>query len=260
MTAPQGDGHLRASHIDREHAVSMLKAAFVQGRLTKDEFDSRVGQALSARTYAELDVLAADLPVRLIDAAPPRRAAHGPTRPQRRADRTGVRWPAAAAAAGLWAGILSAALQAPTFTATADLAPSPLYSPATQVVMASSTPVMAGALHRLDQGGSVRGLSSRVQVKILPSRVLSISVQGDTAAQAVRTANAVADSYVAYVSSITPAESGSTVVLNLASSRAEQPRSTRLLDSGGLGALLGALIGALGALAFRRRGRRFGTR
>jgi len=256
MTAPQGDGHLRASHIDREHAVSMLKAAFVQGRLTKDEFDSRVGQALSARTYAELDVLAADLPVRLIDAAPPRRAAHGPTRPQRRADRTGVRWPAAAAAAGLWAGILSAALQAPTFTATADLAPSPLYSPATQVVMASSTPVMAGALHRLDQDGSVQGLASRVQVKSLASRVLSISVQGDTAAQAVLTANAVADSYLHYVRSINP--TWASVVLN-PPSPVEQPRSTRLFVSGGLGALFGALIGAFGVRAFRRRGRRFGT-
>ena len=59
MTAPRGDGmsadpggcgHLRASHIDREHTVGMLRAAFVQGRLTKDEFDSRVGQALTART------------------------------------------------------------------------------------------------------------------------------------------------------------------------------------------------------------------
>src|SRR5689334_22777060 len=68
MTAPRGDGmsagpagcgHLRASHLDREHAVGMLKAAFVHGRLTKDEFDSRVGQALTARTYAELAALAA---------------------------------------------------------------------------------------------------------------------------------------------------------------------------------------------------------
>ena len=32
----------------------MLKAAFVQGRVTKDEFDARVGQAFASRTYAEL--------------------------------------------------------------------------------------------------------------------------------------------------------------------------------------------------------------
>ena len=34
---------LRASHADREQAISALKAAFVQERLTSDEFDARVG-------------------------------------------------------------------------------------------------------------------------------------------------------------------------------------------------------------------------
>jgi hypothetical protein len=38
-------------------------------------------------------------------------------------------------------------------------------------------------------------------------------------------------------------------------SSAEQPRSTRLFVSGGVGALLGALIGAIGAQAFSRRRR-----
>ena len=264
MTAPRGDGmsadpagcgHLRASHIDREHAVGMLRAAFVQGRLTKDEFDSRVGQALTARTYAELAVLAADLPAGLIDAELLRGAARGPARPQRRVARTGVRWPAV----GLLAGILFAALQAPAFTATADLLTFPRYSPAAQVAMARSAPVMAGALQRLDPGGSVQALRSRVQVKSLTSRVFSISVQGDTPAQAVLTANAVTDSYLSYVRSITPPGPGPAWVINAPSSPVEQPRSTRLLVSAGLGALLGALIGAIGA-AFCRRGRRFGIR
>jgi hypothetical protein len=38
-----GRGHLRASHADREHVIGTLKAAFVQGMLTKDEFDLRAG-------------------------------------------------------------------------------------------------------------------------------------------------------------------------------------------------------------------------
>jgi len=267
MTAPRGDGmsadpggcgHLRASHIDREHTVGMLRAAFVHGRLTKDEFDSRVGQALTARTYAELAALAADLPARLTDALPLRRAARGPARPHRRVAWTGARWPAAASAAGLWAGILFAALQAPAFTATAIILTSPGYSPAAQVAMARSAPVMAGALHRVDPGGSVRGLRSRVQVKSLTSQVISVSVQSDTAAQAVLTANAVDYGYVTYLNSIAPPGPGPAWVIN-PPSIVEQPRSARLFVSGGLGALLGALIGGVGALAFRRRGGRFGT-
>jgi hypothetical protein len=57
-----GRGHLRASHADREHVVDFLKAAFVQGRLTKEELEERVSQALGLRTYAELAELTADLP------------------------------------------------------------------------------------------------------------------------------------------------------------------------------------------------------
>ena len=85
MTARAGDGleaegrgHLRASHADRERVIGTLKAAFVQGRLTKDEFDLRVGQTFAARTYAELAALTADLPAGPADAAPPRPAARRP--------------------------------------------------------------------------------------------------------------------------------------------------------------------------------------
>jgi hypothetical protein len=43
-----GRGHLRASHADREQVIGTLKAAFVQGRLTKDELDQRVSAASRA--------------------------------------------------------------------------------------------------------------------------------------------------------------------------------------------------------------------
>jgi Domain of unknown function (DUF1707) len=69
-----GRGHLRASHADGEQVAGTLKAAFVQGRLTKDELDLRVGQALTSRTYAELAALTADLPAGLTTARPPARA------------------------------------------------------------------------------------------------------------------------------------------------------------------------------------------
>ena len=68
-------GHLRASHADREHVIGTLKAAFVQGRLTKDELDLRIGQAFASRTYAELARLTADIPAALIAASGPHHAA-----------------------------------------------------------------------------------------------------------------------------------------------------------------------------------------
>jgi hypothetical protein len=55
-------GRLRASHADRNRVIDVLKAAFVEGRLTKGELDARLGQTLAARTYAELAVLTADIP------------------------------------------------------------------------------------------------------------------------------------------------------------------------------------------------------
>jgi Domain of unknown function (DUF1707) len=66
MTArAAGHGRLRASHADREQVVSTLKAAFVQGMLDRDEFGQRVGQALAARTCADLATVTADLPAGL---------------------------------------------------------------------------------------------------------------------------------------------------------------------------------------------------
>lgn len=62
-TTAAGRGRLRASHADRDHVIDMLKAAYVQGRLSKAEFDLRVGQALGSRTWAELDALTGDIPV-----------------------------------------------------------------------------------------------------------------------------------------------------------------------------------------------------
>lgn len=53
---------VRVSDADREQTVVTLQAAFVQGRLAKDEFDARIGQALVARTDAELAPLSADIP------------------------------------------------------------------------------------------------------------------------------------------------------------------------------------------------------
>jgi hypothetical protein len=43
--------------------IEVLKAAYVSGLVTKDEFDERVSRALASRTRAELAPVTADLPM-----------------------------------------------------------------------------------------------------------------------------------------------------------------------------------------------------
>jgi hypothetical protein len=53
---------LRASDADRERTVALLRNHAVEGRLTLEEFTDRMSAAYLARTSAELDELARDLP------------------------------------------------------------------------------------------------------------------------------------------------------------------------------------------------------
>jgi hypothetical protein len=76
-------GHFRATDADREHVITTLKAAFVQGRLTKDELDERVGRTLASRTYGELIPLTADIPDGLATAGRERKPARSRAAPQR---------------------------------------------------------------------------------------------------------------------------------------------------------------------------------
>ena len=108
--APQS--RLRASHADREQVIDTLKDAFVQDRLTKDEFDARVSRALASRTHASLAALTADLPADLTAdlpagppaARPPRKAIK--PRPENATVKTGARVIAATTVltGAVWAG------------------------------------------------------------------------------------------------------------------------------------------------------------
>ena len=128
MTAGPGDqgaadaaarGRLRASHADCEQVINVLKAAFVQGRLAKDELHARVDQTFASRTYAELAAITADLPAGLaaINAdlpaplarpEPVRRPARGEG--ERPVARPG---PVIGVATGLYAGVWPLALLVP---------------------------------------------------------------------------------------------------------------------------------------------------
>jgi Domain of unknown function (DUF1707) len=64
---PQSE--LRASHMDRDRVVEVLRVAAGDGRLTPDELDERLEAALTARTYSELAALTVDLPATGADPA-----------------------------------------------------------------------------------------------------------------------------------------------------------------------------------------------
>jgi len=77
MAARAGDpaaggvrGKMRAADADRDRVAGLLGTAYGEGRLSKDEYDTRLGAALSARTYADLDQVVTDLPVPAAVAGP----------------------------------------------------------------------------------------------------------------------------------------------------------------------------------------------
>jgi hypothetical protein len=55
-----------AGDADRERAVSVLKDAFTEGRLTQPEYVDRVGRVYQARSYGELDLVTGDIPARVM--------------------------------------------------------------------------------------------------------------------------------------------------------------------------------------------------
>jgi Domain of unknown function (DUF1707) len=61
---------LRASHDDRDRVVELLRVSAGDGRLTAEELDERLEQAMSAQTYGELARLVADLPAEGSAASP----------------------------------------------------------------------------------------------------------------------------------------------------------------------------------------------
>ena len=104
---------MRASHADRERVIDTVKAAFARGQLTAGELDARVGQALTARTYAELAAVTLSIPAKSNLARPPKAAQEQPQRPQNRLVNRGVCMiTAITLAAGVWVGIVAGAAAA----------------------------------------------------------------------------------------------------------------------------------------------------
>ena len=127
---------------------------------------------------------------------------------------------------------------------------------ATQIIIASSDPVLSAASAQLSPPMSVLALRSEIQVKSPTPNLLSISAKGTSAAQAEARANAVATSYVSYITSAHNAFGPvSAHVLNRAVSATGNASERRLIYAL-LGAVLGALIGVVAAFALNRADRR----
>jgi hypothetical protein len=71
FTAGGEPGKMRAADADRDRVVECLSMAYSEGRLSRDEYDGRLENALSARTYADLDQLVTDLPAARATAVTP---------------------------------------------------------------------------------------------------------------------------------------------------------------------------------------------
>jgi hypothetical protein len=56
------DPQMRASDDDRDKVASVLREHYAQGRLTVEEFDERLEQLYTSKTYGELATLTSDLP------------------------------------------------------------------------------------------------------------------------------------------------------------------------------------------------------
>ncbi len=168
----------------------------------------------------------------------------------------------AAAAVGLLGGAVYTALHPPQLMSQALIVLPPVTRDIpTQVVIASSDPVLAAAQRSLDPAPTIRELRHQVQVKSLTPNVISVNAEGATAAQAEDIANAVATSYIAYLS--TPTSPGGQVpakLLQAATSATGTSRAVHLIIIGGLGALAGALAGAIIAVAISRGDRRLRER
>jgi Domain of unknown function (DUF1707)/Cell wall-active antibiotics response 4TMS YvqF len=70
LPEPADRRQLRVSDADRDRVTEMLREAAGEGRLTLDELDERLSQALAAKTYADLESVTGDLPASAPTSAP----------------------------------------------------------------------------------------------------------------------------------------------------------------------------------------------
>jgi capsular polysaccharide biosynthesis protein len=166
-------------------------------------------------------------------------------------------------ALGLLAGGSYAALNPPKLTSQA-LIVLPAISGgnmATQVVVADSDPVLTVALHHIGPGVTLQTLRSDVAVHSLTNNIITVSASSNNGAQAEAMANAVGNSYLAYISSASsPVGHVEAKMLQSATTASGTTQVKRALIFGLGGLVAGALIGFISALVIGRNDKRLRRR
>jgi capsular polysaccharide biosynthesis protein len=175
-------------------------------------------------------------------------------------------------ALGILGGAAYAVLKPPMLTSTALVALQPPASVAasaaaggtatdtftpTQVVVAGSNQVLVNALPNVRPAMSLDELRLDVQVGSPSTDLISVAAKSKNAANAEATANAVANSYIRYVTSAQSAVGRIQAQLLESASDATGPKPiVRTIEYALLGGLAGALLGVVVALAVGRNDRR----
>src|SRR5271170_3173306 len=153
--------------------------------------------------------------------------------------------------------VLPQSAQSTAAAAAAALNGGPDSFTATQVVIADSNAVLLGALPDVRPAVSLDQLRRDVGASSLTTYIVSISAKGKTAADAEATANAVAQSYISYVSAATsPIGAVPARMLESATSATGPSQLESLLISALVGGLAGGVIGVIVALAVGRKDKR----
>jgi len=146
--------------------------------------------------------------------------------------------------------------------ATGNNAPDPYTE--TQEVIAKSNPVLLGALPHVRPVVSLNELRRTVEIGSETTNIISVTATEKTPADAAATANAVADSYISYTGSASsPGGRVLAQLLQPAANNAATGRVKQLVNYSiyaPLGALFGALLGVVVAVAIDRRDRRLRKR
>jgi capsular polysaccharide biosynthesis protein len=132
---------------------------------------------------------------------------------------------------------------------------------ATQMVVASSDAVLLAALHDVSPGVPLNQFRREVEVGSPATDIISVNAKAKNAVGAEAIANAVASSYIAYVSTAnSPVGRVSARQLELAITASGPSRAERTAIFAALGALAGALIAFVVVLVIGRNDRRLRER